>query len=645
MAIVQTAARAAAVPLRAAARTWPGRALIAGTVVIALMALIAGLVALAAAAVTACGAWLLAWRRGWEARRLRGVVAGLGLGYLAVTMLWHWSLTAPFEAFWQGLGHVRAGFWSVGLVETSVLWWPLGLTAGAAWWARYRDRMRTGRARSVRWAERHVERQFKRRLASARSEARGTSVPLLSRDSELVLGPFVEETGGVPRHGLDEITARHPRHLTVPPKAVDQHLAVVGDSGSGKTTLLRRLAVARTESEWRRYKRGEAGRPLTIMVNCKGGSFEDIVNDGGPFVEDMVALGLHPQRVGMWPVDCRLDIWSMAPRDLQSTLLAMVRSSHEHFDELRESLLHLVIDAPRMAPPRSSVEFLRRINEHWLRTAWAGHAIELGMVSAVCEGREPAYKDALLKYANLFRNLGRALDAGSDLDDYDALYIAVAGTRRPKEAQAQAQAIIQLVSDLLHRKAKRKVTVILDEYSAVSGEGGIGLVSVVERWRSLGGSVVVAAQSWQGLGDTDDERKRLVNTCSGGRLLLRTPDAEELSARSGTIRVAEQSQHLVKGRWGTEGAVRMQDAFVVPPQRLREFQPGDVVYAHGGRGYWGAVALVPPMRPAELTLPGHQARPALTQGPAVPVNDLERGLREVLEPDDDGAAEDGGPWS
>src|SRR5690606_40428550 len=77
-----------------------------------------------------------------------------------------------------------------------------------------------------------------------------------------------------------------------------------------------------------------------------------------------------------------------------------------------------------------------------------------------------------------------------------------------------------------------------------------------------------------------------------------------------TIRVAEQSQHLVKGRWGTEGAVRMQDAFVVPPQRLREFQPGDVVYAHGGRGYWGAVALVPPMRPAE-------ARKSVAQGHGV----------------------------
>src|SRR5699024_6122788 len=99
----------------------------------------------------------------------------------------------------------------------------------------------------------------------------------------------------------------------------------------------------------------------------------------------------------------------------------------EHFDELRESLLHLVIDA-EPGPPRSSLQFLRRIDPEWLRAAWAAYPIERAAVEAVIAGREPAYQDALLKYGNLFRHLGSSLDAGHDLNDYDSMYIAIAGT-------------------------------------------------------------------------------------------------------------------------------------------------------------------------------------------------------------------------
>lgn len=633
----------AAVPLRAAAGTTAGKVVIGGVAILMGMAIIAGLTALLGLAAVTVGTWLTAWWRGWEARRLRGAVLVAGLGYIAATMLWNWSLTAPFAAFWTGLKAVWAGEWGAGLVETSVLWFPLGLVLGALWWAHYRDKMRTGRAKSVRWGERHEERMARRRMSAARTEAKAP-VELVNRDGDLIVGTFTEETGGVPRHALDEATAQHPRHLVVPSKSVDQHMVVVGDSGSGKTTVLLRVAVARTLSEWQAFARGEVARPLTIFLNCKGGSFADIVKDGSPFVKEMEDLGLHPQRIGMWPIDCRLDIWSMERRDLQSTLLEMVRSSHEHFDELRESLLHLVIDAPQMRAPRSSVEFLRRIEPTWLETAWHGHPIEMAMVTAVTEGRDPVWKDAILKYSNLFRNLGRSLDAGQDLDDFDAIYLAVAGTRRPKEARAQAAALIQLVSDLLHRKTKRKVTVILDEYSAVSGEGGIGLVSVVERWRSLGGSVIPAAQSWQGLGDTDDERARLVATCSGGRLLMRSTDSDEMASRCGTVRKPEQSQHMVNGRFGAEGAVRMQDAFVVPPQRLREFQPGDIVFAAKGRAWWGAVALVPKLIPTRMALPGAVERPVLTQGPKVPVAELEEGLKTVEE-FLNGQSKEGGQWA
>lgn len=638
MSVASGAAKLAAKPLRAAADTPAGKRTIVVVVVVAVTgivaAIVAGAVALVPLLVTALAVWLYAWARGWEARRMRGLVLGLGGGLIAATMVWNWSWSAPFSSFWDGVKAAMDGRIGYGLVATAALWLPLGMIAGFAWWAHYRDRMTTGRARNVRYAERHQERQAARRQASARTEATAASVPLTEPAKEapdLVIGPLSQTTGGVPRSAFDEISARHTAHLTVPAKAVDQHMVLVGNSGSGKTTLLRRMAIARTASEWARHAAGDCARPLTIEINCKGGSADDIVKDGGTFIDDMTRMGFDPSRVGLWPLDVRLDIWRMEPRDLQSTLLEMVKSSHEHFDELRESILHLVIDAPGQEPPRSSVQFLQRIHPMWMIEAWKHHAIESAMVEAVTEGRDPAWRDAILKYSNLFRNLGRSLDAGQDLTDFDALYLSIAGTKNPKEARAQAAAVIQLVTDLLHRRNRRKVTVFLDEYSAVSGDGGIGLASMVERWRSLGGSVVCAAQSWQGLGDDDDDRRRLVNTCSGGMLLMRTPDGDEFTGRAGSMRAAEPSQHMVAGKWGNEGAVRMQDTYMVNPQRLREFEVGDVVYADGSKAYWGSVALVPEMRNRRPELPEHLKRTAITAGPAVPIAQLEAGISLTVD--------------
>jgi len=610
---------------------------------------VAAAVALAPAAAVAAGVAGVAWARGWDARRMRGPVAGIGGGYLAAQMIWDQHPAAPVLNWWDGMGAALDAQVAVALVETSGMWVPVGMVAGWAWWARYRDRMRTGRARSIRWQERHDMRLWKRRMATARKEAARELTPLISLaqhrppaskpqkgDREIVLGPLAEMSEEVPASALDESTARHPRYVAVPTRAIDQHIVVVGDSGSGKTTLLRRLALGAAEATWTRHHQGATGRPLVIQLDCKGG--KEAPEAGAAFAHDMVSMGIDPRRVGVWPFDTRLDMWGMAPRDIQATLLAMVKSTHEHYDELRESLLHLVLDAPGARPIRSSLQLLSRFDEGWLRSAWALYPTEMAMVDAVTSGKDPAVGDAVLKYGNLFRNLGRSLDAGRDLNDFDALYMAVAGTRRPKEARAQAAALIQLVTDLLHR-SDRKVIVFIDEYSAVSGDGGVGLIEVVERWRSLGGSVVVAAQSWEGLGDSDDERSRLVATCSGGRILMRTTDGEDLVERSGTVRRPEPSQHLTNGKFGGEGAIRMQHTHVVPPQRLRAFQPGDVCYARSGAAEFGVTALVPPLRLPRPELAAHLRRTAI-EGPSVPLAELEAGLSAAVA----GMSNEPGMW-
>lgn len=580
---------------------------------------------------------VLAWRMGWEARRLRnfalGAAVALPLGAMAITG----DPAAPLEIYGDAIEAAADGRWGEALADAAIVAVPLGWGLGALWWGRYRGRMRGGKA-SLEKAARHEDRQWRYKWRAGRAAATSRTYPLVETVKEgpaIVLGPTViEDEGGVLRNPAYEAVAQHPNALSIPYKAIRQHLVIVADPGAGKTTLLRRLSAGALVAAWRQYSKGEGRRPLIMYVNCKGGP--STREEGEAWTRDMIGLGLDPARVGLWPDETRLNMWSMKAADQVATLHALVKSGHEHYEDLRESLLHLVCEAP-VGAPKSSVDFLSRINEPWLRGAWAGHPVEGEMISALYQGRNDGGRDGLLKYSNLFRHLGRSLDGGRHLGDLDALYAAIEGTRRPREAQAQASALMQLVRDLLSGEdaQKRDVLIWIDEYSAISDAGGSLLRQVVEQMRSLGASAGVIAQNWQGLGPDDHERERLVTACSGGRLLMRSTNSERLAELSGTTKRVESARHTVKGKLGDEGSARLQDAWLVNPQRVRTMQPGDVVYAAGGRATWGSVVELPEMRrpttrEALETAETVRRRHVHTAGSAVPAGAIEAGIASAL---------------
>lgn len=572
----------------------------------------------------------IAWWLGWEGRRLRNhAIAAWSLPLL--TMLWHGDWVAPFAAYAETLRFAFHGELTPAVVDTLPLAIPLGMTLAAWNWSRYRARLATGRGIGdpVK-AERVLRRHLRHKGRTARRLVEYTT-PLVDARGDLVLGPLTEHGTAVPRGAVDELHARHRRFLTVPRLATRQHVVLVADPGSGKTTLILRWCVAAMQAEWDLYAAGQTGRPLMLFIDCKGGT--DGRDTGFLFEDLMTRLGLAPERVGMWPYDARLDLWGMSPRDMVATLHALIGTSHEHYDELRLALVHLAVEAPT-GPPTTSLEFLERLNEKWLRAAWQGHTIEQQQIAAVCGGREPAILDATVKYANLFRTLGRSLDSGRQLNDFDALYCTVPGTARQSEARAQVAALIKLLEQLVaNGEHGRAVILVVDEYSAVAEKGGVGLVNVFERMRSQGVGALAAAQSWEGLGWDDDERTKLVSAAAGGVLLGRSKNPDDLCGMLGTTRRAEPSQHTVGGKYGDEGSVRVQDTFLVAPQRIREMEPGEVVYAKGGNAWWGRVVPVDlaKLQPAKEIQEETTERRLPFVKPRVPVAELEYVQKQTIE--------------
>jgi hypothetical protein len=457
---------------------------------------------------------------------------------------------------------------------------------------------------------RESERVWRARWSVAARQAAPARFPLLSETDGLVLGPVVPWFEGetVSREAVEGSA------LVVPAEAVGRHLIVIGDTGAGKTILLQRLSLAEA------VRKRDRGGGLTILVDCKGGP--DAVADGLAWAQRCVDYGLAPQRVGMWPVSVALDLWAMQPDDLASTLYGMFGETHEYYDTLRRTAVRLAVCGGRK--PASAQEFMRNLSAEWLRQEWAHDATVAGVLRALTHPASAAQlapiEDIRLKYWNLFQELGPSFVGGGEgaatLADYDALYCVVPGTRRPEVARAAASAILAMVVDALAREDsdRRPITLIVDEYSAVAG--ALSLADAVERLRSLGGSVVAAAQSWEGLGPSDTDRKRMLHAASGGLLLMRSkmPGPVVVAAAGTAWRPEVAVTDSIEGDYRT--TTRVVEVPALDPARLRAALPGDVAYCRAGQVTWGRV--VEELGPARAEI--RQRRWAPTPGAAVPVS-------------------------
>jgi hypothetical protein len=275
------------------------------------------------------------------------------------------------------------------------------------------------------------------------------------------------------------------------------------------------------------------------------------------------------------------------------------------------------------APPDGTA-FLDRLEPGWLQAAYADDPARLGAVSAARRN----LGDVSLRYRTLLSRLGPGLDGPGTLADADAWYFILEGTREQSVAEAQAMAITELVA---HAAASREgepraILLARDDYSAVSGR--VPLWQLYERGRSLGVGVQVSAQSWQGLGGDDDERRRICATADGGIWLMRTPYPQPVSELAGTRKVIETATKVLGGVWGDKGSSRVQHAWTADPGIARRLATGQAGYIHGGGCTWVQIARpkpsplhLPPPPPQPVVMPPAQAkaRPAACPGLPAPL--------------------------
>jgi hypothetical protein len=331
-------------------------------------------------------------------------------------------------------------------------------------------------------------------------------------------------------------------------------------------------------------------------------------------------------------------MWDLPPQDLAVLLYQMIESgtgAAAYYADMLYACVVLAVTAP-VGPPFNTASFLDRLDTKWLQHAWGDgrHPRQFEQARAAAKH----LRDIQLRYATLLDRLGPALDGPGRLDEADAWYFILEGTREPSVAEAQAMAITELAARAATalEGEQRAMLLAADDYSAVSRR--VPMSNLYERGRSLGIGVQVSAQSWQGLGADEDERYRIATTADGGIFVLHTPHPDPLVALAGKRRVLETAHKLVGNTWGDEGTTREQRAWVADPDLIRRLEVGQACYIHHGAATFVQVArpaaspltLLPPPAPEPPPAPAPEPR----QEPAPPSWPPAGGLDDIFGPGD-----------
>jgi hypothetical protein len=533
-----------------------------------------------------------AWLRGWPPTRLYRAAAWA----LPVTAAWLVSLEirmpgwiaarTPGRAWASGWDHPAAADLARVFLLVAPVTVPAGLALAGMVWAWRIYAITAGLGGMMASAPITFDaRQWKRQIRTARglTDAPG-AVPLTARGGRIPVGGTIRAVG----HRWHPV-------FTLPAAACARHMVVVGATGSGKTNLMMRLWAGWFSAAWQQARAGRGHRPLLIVLDCKGGRDARVKASR----TRRLLSGAGARRVAVWPDEARLSLWELPPADLAVLLYQMIESgtgAAAYYADVLQAALSLAVMAP-CGPPASAAAFLDRLDARWLQHAWTD-----GRHPAEAERARAAARhlpDIQLRYATLFGRLGPALDGPGTLADADAWYFILEGTREPSVAEAQAMAITELAARAATSGdgESRAMLLAADDYSAVAGR--VPLSNLYERGRSLGIGVQVSAQSWQGLGRSEDERYRIAATADGGVFVLHTPHPEPLTRLAGTRRVLETAHRLIGGTWGDEGTTRIERACVADPDLIRRLQTGQACYIHRGAATFVQVARP---KPSPLTL-------------------------------------------
>ncbi len=143
-----------------------------------------------------------------------------------------------------------------------------------------------------------------------------------------------------------------------------------------------------------------------MVLDCKGGADARRIADRAR----RVLRDAGARSVAVWPDEAVLNLWTLPPRQLISTLVDLVEhgtGGAAYYTDVMDAIVALAVEAPG-GPPASSTDFLARLDPGWLAFAYSAAGLDYQLQLARAAARQ--VPDVALRFRTLFRRLGPGLD-------------------------------------------------------------------------------------------------------------------------------------------------------------------------------------------------------------------------------------------
>jgi hypothetical protein len=291
----------------------------------------------------------------------------------------------------------------------------------------------------------------------------------------------------------------HKGKFGIPLKALRLHTVILGQSGTGKTETIQRFC----------YGARKVYQFQVIYLDAKGETKreeERAEDNAARFTAAMYATGAKTVKV--FP-SLHYNGWQGDVTALRNRLLSVIDTSESpYYGDVAANVVDLALSAP--TTPRSSDHFLANLRLERLKAIYQNDRHQLQRVLNL---DKDLIKQVEMRYHVFFRAMQGQLDGSLDYANADAVYLRVRGFTLRNEAPRLGRF---LVSDFMHYVAERKrsgvkTLFVIDEFNALHLREETSVL--FEQARSFGGSLVISAQGYAGLGPTE-YAERILDACN-----------------------------------------------------------------------------------------------------------------------------------
>lgn len=375
---------------------------------------------------------------------------------------------------------------------------------------------------------------------------------------------------------MGDLAWTHRKCFGFPLKALRHHAVILGSSGSGKTETLLRVAFGAHHTY----------QLQVIYLDAKGETKrgeEESEDNAARFLAVMREAGAH--RCAVFP-STFYNGWQGTSLELKNRLLAVVDFSESaYYGDVAANVLDLALGTP--TTPRSSSQFLANLRIDRLKILYQHDRQQYQRVLALDKA---LVEQVEMRYQVFFSALAGQLDGTLDYGQVDAAYLRVRGFELQNEAPRLGRF---LVADFKHYLSNRrrpgvKTLFMIDEFNALRMREETSLL--FEQCRSFGGSLIISAQGYAGLGPPA-YAERILDACSTF-ILHSCSDPFQVSKRAGKqwrmgISWSEDSNGILHKQ------LRSRDEWKVSERVVIQQETGQAYWIHHGRTQQVQIAPVP----------------------------------------------------